>query len=203
MSERGAGCPAEQTRTKSPSASSSRLRTHRRSRMLTGKMYFRLAVAYRDRLTGSGPGRHPTGVSSDNACCRVFKDRRASSGESLPHHRVRAHQRPKAGPASIALARRLVQVPRRPCRPARQCSDPGRPGGRRQHQTGTVSQRQHRTWTVTVRSRSRSSKSRSTICCQVPRTSCPPTIGIDSEEPTIAARMCAWELLSWLSRLCA
>jgi hypothetical protein len=52
------------------------------------------------------------------------------------------------------------------------------------------------TWTVTTRLRGRSSKSIRTICCQVPSASSPPTTGIVSEGPMIAARMWAWELVS-------
>jgi hypothetical protein len=59
------------------------------------------------------------------------------------------------------------------------------------------------TWTVTTRLRGRSSKSIRTICCQVPSASSPPTTGIVSDGPMIAARRWAWELVSWLRRLCS
>ncbi len=62
---------------------------------------------------------------------------------------------------------------------------------------------QDRTWTLIVRSRARSSKSISTICCQTPRASRPSTTGIVSDGPMRAARRWAWELESWLSRLCS
>ncbi len=62
---------------------------------------------------------------------------------------------------------------------------------------------QDTTWTLTVRCRGRSSKSISTICCQVPSANRPPTRGIVSEGPINAARRCAWELESWLRRLCS
>src|SRR5437588_5691320 len=48
------------------------------------------------------------------------------------------------------------------------------------------------TCTVTVRLRGRSSKSISTICCQVPSARRPPTSGIVSDGPITAARRCAW-----------
>ena len=51
--------------------------------------------------------------------------------------------------------------------------------------------------------RGRSSKSSSTICCQVPSASRPSTIGIVSEGPISAARRWAWALVSWLRRLCS
>jgi hypothetical protein len=56
---------------------------------------------------------------------------------------------------------------------------------------------------MTVRSRGRSSKSTSTIACQVPSSSLPASTGIVSDGPTIAARMCACEFVSWFSRLCS
>lgn len=59
------------------------------------------------------------------------------------------------------------------------------------------------TWTVTTRLRGRSSKSIRTSCCQVPSASSPPTTGIVSDGPMIAARMWAWEFVSWLRRLCS
>jgi hypothetical protein len=59
-----------------------------------------------------------------------------------------------------------------------------------------------KTCTVTVRVRGRSSKSIKTSCCQVPRARRPSTTGTVSEGPITAARMCAWALVSWLSRLC-
>jgi hypothetical protein len=62
---------------------------------------------------------------------------------------------------------------------------------------------QHRTWTTIVRCRGRSSKSMSTICCQVPSARRPSTMGIVSDGPITAARRWAWELESWLSRLWA
>jgi hypothetical protein len=62
---------------------------------------------------------------------------------------------------------------------------------------------QETTWTVTVRVRGRSSKSISTICCQVPSASVPSTSGIVSEGPISAARWWACELVSWLRRLCS
>ena len=62
---------------------------------------------------------------------------------------------------------------------------------------------QDRTWTLIVRSRARSSKSMSTICCQTPRARRPSTTGIVSDGPISAARRWAWELESWLSRLCS
>jgi hypothetical protein len=55
---------------------------------------------------------------------------------------------------------------------------------------------QNTTWTETVRSRGRSSKSISTICCQVPRLRRPSVRGKDSEGPIRAARWWAWELES-------
>jgi hypothetical protein len=48
-----------------------------------------------------------------------------------------------------------------------------------------------RTWTVTERVRGLSSKSITTICCQVPSTSAPSTIGMLSDGPISAARRCA------------
>ncbi len=155
--------------------------------MLTRKSTSVVRPRERDRLTGSGPGRHPTGVPSDDACCRVFKDRRASAEGSLPHDAPSRPEdgRSRTGPASIALERRAEKARSPLARPARQCS---RPGPRQQSQEST--------WTVTVRSRSRSSKSRSTTCCHVPSTRRPATMGIDTEGPTIAARMCAWALVS-------
>jgi len=59
------------------------------------------------------------------------------------------------------------------------------------------------TCTDTTRSRGRSSKSSRTICCQVPRPSSPPTIGIVSLGPTSAARKWLWALVSWLRSLCS
>ena len=59
------------------------------------------------------------------------------------------------------------------------------------------------TWTVTTRLRGRSSKSIRTSCCQVPSASSPSTTGIVSDGPMIAARRWAWELVSWLRRLCS
>ena len=81
----------------------------------------------------------------------------------------------------------------------------GHLGPRRHGRSGRRTSRrpQESTWTVTVRLRGRSSKSISTICCQVPRTRSPPTIGIVSEGPISAARRWAWELESWLRRLCS
>ena len=55
---------------------------------------------------------------------------------------------------------------------------------------------QDRTSTSTVRSRGRSSKSSSTICCQVPSARRPPITGIDSDGPITAARRCACALVS-------
>ena len=67
----------------------------------------------------------------------------------------------------------------------------------------SVERRQLTTCTTTVRSRGRSSKSISTSCCQVPSARRPPATGTTSEGPTIEARWWAWELVSWLSRLCS
>jgi len=55
---------------------------------------------------------------------------------------------------------------------------------------------QHRRSTSTVRSRGRSSKSSSTICCQVPSPRRPPITGIDTDGPITAARRCACALVS-------
>jgi hypothetical protein len=55
---------------------------------------------------------------------------------------------------------------------------------------------QDTTWTVIVRSRARSSKSISTICCQVPSVRRPSITGIVSDGPTSAARRWACELVS-------
>ena len=55
---------------------------------------------------------------------------------------------------------------------------------------------QHRRSTSTVRSRGRSSKSNSTICCQVPSPRRPPITGIDTDGPITAARRCACALVS-------
>jgi hypothetical protein len=84
-------------------------------------------------------------------------------------------------------------------------SAPHRRRLRRRKQCGAsfVRPDQDRTWTLTVRSRARSSKSISTICCQVPSASRASITGIVSDGPISAARRWAWELVSWLSRLCS
>jgi hypothetical protein len=93
--------------------------------------------------------------------------------------------RPRGGPTSIALA-------------AGRFGRATKPAAGRARRTS-----QDTTWTVIVRSRGRSSKSISTSCCHVPSVIRPPTTGIVADGPISAARRCACELESWLSRLCA
>jgi hypothetical protein len=66
-----------------------------------------------------------------------------------------------------------------------------------------VTRGQDSSCTATSRRRGRSSKSISTICCQVPRASAPSTTGTLSEGPINAARRCACALVSALRRLCS
>jgi hypothetical protein len=109
-------------------------------------------------------------------------------GKGTPSQETRPDARSdRRGPPSIARHRRSLQeVPT--------CwAPPERPRN--------CSASQDRTWTETIRSRGRSSKSTRTTCCQVPRPSSPPTIGIVSLGPITAARRWLWAFVSWLSSL--
>ena len=98
----------------------------------------------------------------------------------------RRDDRGQAGARGVGLEGRLASL-QRPGRPLRRCP-------------AAV---QATTWTSTVRSRGRSSKSTRTSCCQVPSARRPPLTGTTSEGPITEARWWAWELVSWLSRLCS
>ncbi len=106
-------------------------------------------------------------------------------GESSLGARPGPNDRSRGGPTSIALSTGVVSRRRKSC------------------DASLVRSAQLRTWTLTVRSRARSSKSMSTICCQVPSARRPSSTGIVSDGPISAARRWAWELVSWLSRLCS
>ena len=149
-----------------------------------------------DTLLGRGNDREVRMLLSFQRPSHLFKKGFPSQG------RIQEPSGSRSGPVSIAPKSRAVEGPR--FRPA--ATDPGRLP--RVAQTGATPVRTglsayDSTCTVTTRLRGRSSKSIRTICCQVPSASSPPTTGIVSEGPMIAARRWAWELVSWLRRLCS
>ena len=99
--------------------------------------------------------------------------------ELLLRGRARGHKTgSRGGPTSIALLSGVIAL-----------ATKNEPGLSRRL-------RQDTTWTVIVRSRGRSSKSISTICCHVPRARRPSITGIVSDGPISAARRWACELES-------
>jgi hypothetical protein len=164
-------------------------------------------------VRGPAKGRRATASNLDTLLDRGFGRRvrmllsfqRPSHlfGKGVPSYRARPRQPNRllrSEPVSIAPDRGGVEALRTERSRRRQsASDQAIPVPSRWYRREPYAS----TWTVTVRVRGRSSKSISTTCCQVPSANSPPMIGTATDGPMIAARMWAWALSSWLSRLCS